>query len=173
MNKSLKIFIATSISLGGLFGTINFNHSDTGIVHAETTPYYKYKGNTGHDGRFVLDSTFINAIKYKGVEMNGYKIVQPQSDDGNNYNHKKAYDQHFYLSKSSQLNYAASVKFPVKRHHISKSQLLKAYGNNYTIEESGNKTNYKFLVGSNIIIFTIEDNYVTTVNIGEDIGSRM
>lgn len=57
----------------------------------------------------------------------------------------------------------------MKKHYISKAQILKAYGNDYTIEETSNGDEYRFLVGGNLIIFTIDDNYVTTVNIGENL----
>lgn len=169
MNKLTKLTIATGISFGTIFGIVDFPGQDSHEVEAATTPYYTYKGYTGHDGSFILDSAFINALVYKNVTMNNYRIVQPQSYEGNIYTHRTSYDQTFYFGGKYEEEYAASAKFPVKKHHISKAQILKAYGNDYTIEETSNGDEYRFLVGGNLIIFTIDDNYVTTVNIGENL----
>ncbi|MBW0764035.1 hypothetical protein MXL97_08145 [Mammaliicoccus fleurettii] len=169
MNKVAKLTIATGISIGTMFGVVNIPSQDGNDVEAATTPYYKYQGNTGHDGSFILDSTFINALVYKNVTMNGHRIVQPQSNDGETFKNMNSYDQTFYFGNNHNDNYAASVKFPVKQKHISKSQIMNVYGNDYTIEETSNGKNYRFIVEGNLIIFTIVDNYVTNVNIGEDL----
>ncbi|MER2035778.1 MULTISPECIES: immunodominant staphylococcal antigen IsaB family protein [Mammaliicoccus] len=169
MNKVAKLTIATSISIGTIFGIIDIPSQNGNDVEAATTPYYQFKGYTGYDGSFILDSTFINALEYKNITMNGFRVVQPQSNDGGAFTHRTSYDQTFYFGDKHESEYAASVKFPVKKKHITQSQIINAYGNDYTIEETSNGKNYRFIVGGNIIIFTMDDNYVTEVNIGEDL----
>nr|WP_263314719.1 hypothetical protein [Mammaliicoccus sp. Marseille-Q6498] len=172
MNKMTKLTVATGISIGALFGTVGISDGQSNTAEAAVTPYYNYSGYTGYDGSFVLDSTFINALAYKNVTMNGTRIVQPQSDEGAPYIKKKVYDQTFFFHKDNNSSYALSVKFPVKKNNISKAQMIKAYGNNYNIEETSHGKEYRYPVGFNLIIFTVVDDHVTEVNIGENLGSR-
>ena len=62
---------------------------------------------------------------YKNVTINNYRIVQPQSYEGNIYTHRTSYDQTFYFGGKYEEEYAASAKFPVKSITFQKHKFLK------------------------------------------------
>lgn len=74
MNKLSKISIATGLVATTLFSTAVGTQLPHNEIHAATKPYYHYTGTIGNHSNFILDKTFINAVKANNVTINGYHI---------------------------------------------------------------------------------------------------
>lgn len=154
--------LAVGVALGLGVGSVDLPQSE---AHAATKPYYKYNGYTSYQSSFILDKHFINALKYDNLTMNGYKITKTNISSG------KAsvdlYDQTFIDVKNHK---ADEVMFKLKSGVVSKSKLVKAYGQPKEKPQKGTiGIMYKYQVGNKLVVFYVNKGYVTAVNIDNTI----
>lgn len=147
--------LAVGVALGLGVGSVDLPQSE---VHAATKPYYKYNGYTSYQSSFILDKHFINAIKYDNLTMNGYKITKTNVPSSNTV---ELYDQDFIAVNNHK---ADEVIFSLKSGVVSKSKLVKAYGQP---KEKPVKSIiglvYNYQVGNKLVVFYVNKGYVTDV----------
>lgn len=161
MNKVSKIALASSLVFGTTIGANALASQNVqNEAHAAQTPYYNYTGYTSASSNFILDKNFKNAIKYDNLTINGYKISEGDSNNGETVD---KYDQSFHVVGK---NKADSVTFDLDGKSVSKENLLKTYG-----QPKGMPTDtpagldHVYNIGGKEVQFYLHDGYVTKVQI--------
>lgn len=171
MKKTFKVLSSGALAFGMIFSTTAISANLTGNeAEAATEPWYKYTGNTGHDGSFILDQTFLNAVTYSNVTINGYRIYGSYDDFMNHQNTTmmNVYDQNIMKFANGK---AVGVKFPVKKGAVSKKQLFDVYGKTKNVAPSDGVSSavYFYNVADQRIKVSMTDGYVTQYQLGGDI----
>ncbi len=161
MKKTTKAVVGSMLAVGTVFGIgASVETPQSNEAHAATQPYYNYQGYTSSQSNFILDKNFINALKNDNLTINGYKITENSKNSDKTI---KKYDQQFYLASKHK---ADGVWFDLKDGVVSKSKLLKVYGNPDTKPASSAQGNeYKYNIGGKSVKFLENNGYITKVGI--------
>lgn len=164
LKKTLKftcaICIATSSLLVSNFTSI---HNHALVAQAATEKNYSIEGNTSDKGAFILEESFIDAVKNNRFVINGYKITGNEEQDQSIID---IYDQ--IIAKTSDST-ASFVDFEVQKNTVSKDDIINKYGQ--PVEEpyeSEQGFDYKYMLGKNVVQIIIKDGYVTDVRINAE-----
>ncbi|MFQ3845462.1 hypothetical protein AABD41_13225 [Staphylococcus pseudoxylosus] len=171
MKKFTKVILAGGIALSTLLGTTATQFaSQSNVAEAVVKPWYNYTGMTGHNGNFILDSNFKNAVKHNNVKINGYHIYADTQSALSYQKYSKEVKVHEQKMMKFATNKAIQTKFPVKKNHISQKQLTKVWGEGKVVNTGKGQSIYYTLNGNNIK-FDIQNGYVTEVTLGTVISN--
>ncbi|WP_020008135.1 immunodominant staphylococcal antigen IsaB family protein [Salinicoccus albus] len=139
-----------------------------------TEPWYDYQGNTGHDGSFILNEDFINAVENQNFTINGYEIDGSQDTfeaHSENYTPLRTGDQHILKYDDGE---ALGVSFPVESGEVSQAQLFNAYGEPENTESDplNDIAFYTYSIGDQNIQFMTRDGFVTEVRYGGNLMNQ-
>ncbi|HEE8909342.1 immunodominant staphylococcal antigen IsaB family protein [Staphylococcus argenteus] len=166
MSRVSKVFLATTLTIGTFIGISTVNDS---IQTAQATekPYYTYHGYIGKNPSFLIDRTFINALKYDNVTINGVKLKKTTSATK-----IEKFDQ-IFKGVSSNGKEANQVQFLIK-NDLSLKSIQKAYGKNLIKKDQTKQSNNsgifycQFNKKSLGIWFVVDNNRVIEVSIGHE-----
>ncbi|WP_416349794.1 immunodominant staphylococcal antigen IsaB family protein [Mammaliicoccus lentus] len=173
MKKMIKLAISGGIAATVLFSmtTTQLTSIEGNTAEAAVTPWYNYQGTTGHDGRFILDKNFKNAVKYNNVTINGYHVYASAKNANSYQKYTKPVKVHDQTMMKFDKNKAIQAVFPVRKQHISENQLVKVWGKGNVKTSKNGKSIYYTLKGNNIK-FDLQNGYVTKVSLGTIISNK-
>ena len=142
-------------------------------VTAVENPWYSYSGYTGynHDGEFILDPYFVNAVAYQNFTVNGYEIdgsKEAMDEYGENHTVVETYDHQILKYADGK---AIGVSFPVNSGVVSKEALFDVYGEteNAAPSDPDEVAYYNYQIEDQRIQFIVRDGWVTEVRYGGDL----
>lgn len=172
MKKITKLAISGGIAATALLSmtTTSLTSMEGNTAEAAATPWYKYQGTTGHDGSFILDKNFKNAVMYNNVTINGYHVYTSAENANSYQKYAQPVKVHDQTMMKFDENKAIQAIFPVKKQHISEKQLVSVWGKGNVKTSKNGKSIYYTLKGNNIK-FDLENGYVTNVSLGTVISN--
>ncbi|EKU48533.1 immunodominant staphylococcal antigen IsaB family protein [Staphylococcus massiliensis] len=129
-------------------------------------PWYAYKGHTSYDSSFIVESTFVNAVKHNNVTLNGYKINMVTPKESEPMAIKNVADTQITNFDDAGMPHIAN--FDVKKGQISKQDIIKAYGQPAQVKEGeNNQFSMTYNIDDAIISFNFDANgYVQKGHLG-------
>lgn len=172
MKNITKLAISGGIAATALLSmtTTSLTSMEGNTAEAAVTPWYKYQGTTGHDGSFILDKNFKNAVMYNNVTINGYHVYASAENANSYQKYAQPVKVHDQTMMKFDKNKAIQAVFPVKKQHISEKQLVSVWGKGNVKTSKNGKSIYYTLKGNNIK-FDLENGYVTNVSLGTVISN--